>query len=534
MLNRATNPMAKKPLSMRHIHEILRLKHEKGLSVREIARSCGLPASTVGDYLKRAETASLSWPLPESLNQEELLDRLIGGGGEPDNAAAELSPPRPLPEWAKIHQELRRKGVTLQLLWREYRQDHPEGYGRSRFCELYRQWASTVDPVLRQHHEPGEKMFVDWAGQKVPIYNSQNGCVDQASVFIAVLGASNMTYAEAFANEQSPSWIKGHMNAFRFYRGVPRAVVPDNPKTAVIRPCRYEPGLNRNYQEMAEHYGTVILPARPLKPRDKAKVETGVQIAEREILAVLRDQRFFTVGALNQAMVPLLAQINDRPFQKLPGSRNSWFEAHEKGQLQPLPALPFELATWSRPKVNIDYHVVVDKHYYSVPYQLIHQWLDARMTEATVEVFHQGKRIAAHRRSRLAGRYTTVGEHRPKAHQKHLEWTPSRILQWAATIGPQCAQLIQHIMDSRPHPEQGFRSALGIIRLGKGVGNQRLEAACQRALRFDACSYRSVSSILANHLEAQPLEPESPLDNPHHGNVRGPQYYSDENTLSQN
>ena len=267
---------------------------------------------------------------------------------------------------------------------------------------------------------------------------------------------------------------------------------------------------------------------------DKAKAETGVQIAERQILAVLRDQRFFAVGALNQAMAPLLAQINDRPFQKLPGSRNSWFEAHEKSQLQPLPALPFELATWSRPTVNIDYHVVVDKHFYSVPYQLIHQLLDARMTEAAVELFHEGKRVAAHRRSSLAGRYTTLDEHRPKAHQKHLEWTPSRILQWAGTIGPRCAQLVKHIMDSRPHPEQGFRSALGIIRLGKAAGEQRLEAACQRALHFGACSYRSVQSILNNHLEAQPLEQELPLINPNHGNLRGPAYYTGENNTSTN
>jgi transposase len=534
MLNRAKNSMAKKPLTMRHINEILRLKHEKGLSVREIARSCALPASTVGDYLKRAEAASLSWPLPEPLSEEELLDRLMGGGTQAAQGAADPPSVRPTPDWAKVHQELRRKGVTLQLLWQEYRQDHPDGYGRSRFCALYQEWASTVDPVLRQNHPPGEKMFVDWAGQKVPLHHSGGGAIGEASLFIAVLGASNKTYVEAFANEQSVAWIKGHMHAFSFYGGVTKAIVPDNPKTAVIRPCRYEPGLNRNYQEMADHYGTVILPARPRRPRDKAKVETGVQIAERQILAVLRDQRFFTVGALNQAIVPLMAQLNERPFQKLPGSRNSWFETHEKSQLQPLPAMAFELATWSKSTVNIDYHVVVDHHYYSVPYQLIHQLLDARLTEATVELFHEGKRVAAHRRSHLAGRYTTVGEHRPKAHQKHLQWTPSRILQWAGTIGPQCARLVQHIMDSRPHPEQGFRSALGIIRLAKAVGIERLEAACQRALHFDVCSYRSVASILSNHLEAQPLEEELPLSNPDHDNLRGPTYYTDENTISHN
>jgi len=514
---------------MRHIKKILSLKHENGLTVREIARSCGLPPSTVGDYLKRAEAAALSWPLPEALNEEELLERLLDTG-----APAAAEPERPLPQWSKMHEELRRKGVTLHLLWQEYKEVHPEGYGYSRFCELYQLWRSAIDPVLRQHHEPGEKMFVDWAGQKVPIHNSRDGSVGEASLFIAVLGASNKTFARAFANEQTPAWIQGHVQAFNFFGGVTRLLVPDNPKTAVIRPCRYEPGLNRSYQEMAEHYGTVILPARPLKPRDKAKVESGVQIAERQILAVLRDQRFFSVGALNQAIVPLLARINQRSFQKLPGSRESWFQAHEKDRLQPLPATPFELATWSMAKVNIDYHVAVDKHYYSVPYQLIHQSLDVRLTEAMVELFHKGNRVAAHRRSGLIGHYTTLHEHRPKAHQKHLEWTPSRIQQWAGTIGPECARLVQHIMDNRPHPEQGFRSALGIIRLGKAVGQERLEAACRRALHFGACTYRSVQSILSNGLEAQPLEEELPLNNPEHDNVRGAGYYAENSGVSNN
>lgn len=524
--------MAKPKLKMRHIKEILRLKHEKELSVREIARSCALPTSTVGDYLKRAETASLSWPLAEELTEEDLVARLMEQRQEIAVAPAPVI--RPLPQWSKVHEELRGKGVTLNLLWQEYRQDYPEGYGYSRFCELYGRWKNTIDPVMRQHHEPGEKMFVDWAGQKVPIYNSQDGSTSLTSLFIAVLGASNKTFAEAFANEQTPAWIKGHIHAFRFYDGVTGAVVPDNPKTAVIRPCRYEPGLNRTYLELADHYGTVILPARPYKARDKAKAETAVQIAERQILALLRHQRFFSVGALNQAIVPLLDQLNNRPFQKLPGSRNSWFEGHEKSRLRPLPATPFELAIWSYPRVNIDYHVDVDHHYYSVPYQLIHQRLDARLTEATVELFHEGKRVAAHRRSHLVGRHTSLDEHRPKAHQKHLAWTPSRILRWAGTIGPHCAQLIQHIMDSRPHPEQGYRSALGIMRLAKGAGTERLEAACRRALHFGACSYRSVQSILRKRLEAQPLEQELPLNSPDHNNVRGADYYREDKNISNN
>jgi len=321
------------------------------------------------------------------------------------------------------------------------------------------------------------------------------------------------------------AWIAAHCHAYAFFEGVARITVPDNPKTGVARPCRYEPLLHRSYQEMAEHYGTVIIPARSRKPRDKAKVEVGVQIAERQILAALRDQRFFSVGELNAAIGPLLAKLNEQPFQKLEGSRNSWFETLEKSQLLPLPSTPFVLASWSRAKVNIDYHAVVENHYYSAPYQLIHQQVDVRLTNQTVEFFRQGKRVAAHLRSGLPGRFTTLEEHRPKSHQKHLEWTPSRILEWVKTIGPDCARLVEKIMAERPHPEQGFRSALGIIRLGKAVGQDRLEAACRRALHFGTHSSVSVKSMLDKNLEAQPLEQELPLPSPVHENLRGGPYY---------
>jgi transposase len=504
---------------MRQIQEILRLKHQNQLSIREIARSCGLPTSTVGDYLKRAEAAGIGWPLPEGQSEKELLQLLIA------HPAAGTAGGSALPDWTYLHKELGRKGVTLFLLWQEYHQTQPEGYGYSRFCELYRRWANTLDPVLRQVHLPGEKMFVDWAGQRVEIHNAQDSSVSAGHLFVAVLGASNKTYAEAFENEQLAAWIAAHCHAYAFFGGVARITVPDNLKTGVIRPCRYEPLLHRSYQEMAEHYGTVIIPARIKKPRDKAKVEVGVQIAERQILAALRDQRFFNVGELNAAIRPLLAKLNDQPFQRLDGSRNSWFEKLEKDQLLPLPTTPFELANWSKAKVNIDYHVAVEKHFYSAPHQLIHQQLDVRLTDQTVELFQHGKRVAAHLRSQLPGRFTTLEEHRPKSHQRHLEWTPSRILEWVKTIGPDCAQVVEKIMADRPHPEQGFRSALGIIRLGKAVGHDRLEAACRRALHFGTCSYSSLKSILQNNLEGQPLEPELPLSSPDHENLRGAPYY---------
>ena len=520
-VNRERHLMAQNKLSMRQIQEILRLKHQNQLSVREIARSCGLPASTVGDYLKRAAAAGLSWPLPEGQSEPELLQRLLA---TPPATRRQNEPV--LPDWPHIHQELARKSVTLQLLWQEYRQTQPEGYGYSRFCELYRAWAGTLDPVLRKIHLPGEKMFVDWAGQKVEIHSAQDGSVSSAHLFVAVLGASNKTFAEAFENEQLAAWIEAHCHAYAFFQGVARITVPDNLKTGVIRPCRYEPLLHRSYQEMAEHYGTVIIPARIKKPRDKAKVEGAVLLAERQILAALRDLRFFHVGQLNAAIVPLLTRLNAQPFQKLEGSRNSWFEAVEKDRLLPLPATAFELATWSTAKVNIDYHVVVENHFYSAPYQLIHQPLDVRLTEKTVELFKQGKRVAAHRRSDQSGRSTTDEQHRPKSHQRYLEWTPSRILEWVKTIGPECVKVVEKIMADRPHPEQGFRSALGIIRLGKAVGHDRLEAACRRALHFGTCSYTSLNSILQNNLETRPLEQELPLPSPVHENLRGSPYYS--------
>lgn len=513
--------MARKNIPMRQVKDILRLKHQNGLSVREIAGSCGLPASTVGDYLRRAVLAGLGWPLPEGLSDAELMERLMNAGEGPEPAGSG----RPVPDWGLVHEQMRRKGVTLQLLWQEYRRAHPDGYGRSRFCQLYRRWARGLEPVLRQVHEPGQKLFVDWAGLKVPVYHA-DGSISEASLFVGVLGFSNLTYAEAFSNEQLENWINAHCHTFGFLGGVPHAVVPDNPKTAVSRPCRYEPVVQRAYQEMAEHYGTVILPARVRKPRDKAKAETGVQIVERQLLAPLRDHRFFSVLEINQALQEPLAKLNAQPFQKLEGSRNSWFQSQEKAALLPLPAEPFEPAVWSTATVNIDYHVSVQKHFYSVPYGLVHQQLEVRLTAHAVELFYQGKRVAAHVRSHEPGKFTTLEEHRPKSHKRHLEWSPGRLVDWARTTGPQCARAVEQILASKPHPEQGYRSCLGIMRLAKGVGPARLEAACERALRLGVCTYGSIKSILEHGLDQQVPEPELPLPSPAHQNLRGQDYYA--------
>lgn len=509
-------------LDMRQVLEVLRLKHEHHLPVREIARSCEIPSSTVGDSLRRVEAAQLGWPLPAGRGPAELEARLVAVA--PPRTTA--TPPPAIPDWALIHAELRRPNVTLRLLWQEYIRDDPTGLKYSRFCERYQLWRKSLEPTLRQTHLPGEKMFVDWAGQTIPIRNGADGTIQPASLFVAALGASGKIFAEAFPDQKLPSWISAHVHAYQFYGGVVALTVPDNTRTAVVEPCRYEPLLHRTYQEMAEHYGTVILPTRVKKPRDKAKAESAVQVARRQILAALRDMDFFSVGQLNQAIAPRLRELNAQPFQKLDGSRDQWFEALDQPKLRALPPPPFVVATWLEATVNIDYHVVVDHHYYSVPYGLIHQRLQVRLTDRSVEIFHKAKRVAAHPRSFQRGQFTTVDEHRPKSHQRYLEWTPSRIIDWARKIGPQCALVVQNVMAARPHPEQGFRSCLGIIRLAKAHGEARLEAACQRALHFGTLSYRSIESILDKRLEAQPLQGDLACSSPTHENVRGQDYFA--------
>ena len=428
-----------------------------------------------------------------------------------------------------VHDELRaNKHVTLQLIWQEYKQSNPDGYGYSRFCDLYHEWAGKLDVVLRQEHRAGEKLFVDYAGATVPIVDAKTGIVHEASIFVAVLGASNYTYAEATWNQDLPSWIGSHVRALEFFQGSPALVVPDNLKNAVVRPCRYEPDLNPTYQEMAAHYGFAVIPARVRKPRDKAKVEGGVLLVERWILAALRKQRFFTLAALNQAIAELLDRLNQRPFRKLAGSRASRFEKLDRPALRPLPSEPYVFAQWKKARVHIDYHVDVENHYYSVPYVLLHHQVDIRYTALTVEIFHRGQRVASHARSYKPGLHTTVNEHRPKSHQRYLEWTPQRLVHWAATVGPSTAELVGRILEARPHPEQGFRSCLGILRLGARFGVQRLEAAAKRALNRNACSYQSIKSILHTGLDRQP-EPEVPIPQRpplFHSNVRGTDYFN--------
>ena len=506
-------------LSMRKIKEVLRLKFDYRLSNQAVAASCGISSSTVWEYVQRAAQAKLGWPLPEKLTDHELEGLLF---------PPRLSIPpgeRPLPDWTDIHREFRRKGVTLFLLWQEYKEVHPTGYQYSYFCDLYREWAGRLDPPMRQNHKAGEKLFVDYAGQTMPVVDRSSGEVHEAQIFVAVSGASNYTYAEATATQTLPDWIASHVRAFAFMGGVHELIVPDNLLTGITSPCRYDPEANPTYHDLASHYHAAVMPARVRKPRDKAKVEAGVLGVERQILARLRNRTFFSLAELNTAIRSLLIKYNNRPFQKLPGSRRSMFESVDRPALKPLPLQPYQYGEWKKATVHIDYHVEVDRHYYSVPYQLIKKKVEVRLTNTTVECFQNGKRVASHQRSRRQGGHTTVKEHMPKAHREYAEWTPERLVRWASKSGGATAKVVEHILQARVHPQQGFRACLGIMRLGKRYTPQRLEAACARALAINALSYKSINSILKTGLDQQPLAKPSPQPTIEHANVRGSEYY---------
>jgi len=507
-------------ISMPRLTELLRL-HATGLSQRQIAQSLDLSVGVVNKYLQLAQARGLGWPLPAELTEAALWQLLEGA------STAATSTQLAAPDFPIIHRELQRKGVTRLLLWEEYVATSPDRhYSYAQFCRLYREWRAGVKPTLRQTHHAGEKLFVDYAGQTVPIVDALTGAVWQAQIFVAVLGASNYTYAEATATQRLHDWVGAHARAFAFFGGVPQLVVPDNLKSAVRKACRYEPLLNRTYQELLAHYNTAALPARPYKPRDKAKAEVGVQVVERWLLARLRQQTFFSLAELNQALRQLLTKLNDRPFKKLPGSRRSQYEALDRPALRPLPAQPFVYAEWKKARVHIDYHVEVEGHYYSVPHALIRREIEVRLTATMVECLYQAELVAAHPRSDRKGAHTTTPDHMPKAHRAHLEWTPGRFLNWALEIGPQTRDLVQHLLTNRPHPEMGFRSCLGLLSLAKNYGKRRLEAACARALALGSPTRRSVVSILEKGLENQPL-PESTLElpAPRHANLRGADYY---------
>jgi len=508
---------------MRTIKKVLRL-HHLGLTQREIAASSAVGQSTVSEYVKAAASAGLEWPEVADWDESRLAAALL-----PQAASTPKPGRQPAPDFASVQLELQKdRHLTLQLVWEEYRAIHADGYGYSRFCELYQRWRRKREVVLRQEHRAGEKLFVDYAGRTVPVQNPVSGEISQAQLFVAVLGASSYTFAEATWTQGLGDWIGSHMRAFEFFGGVTEIVVPDNLKSGVTKACRYEPGVNLTYEEMAQHFGMAVVPARVRKPRDKAKVEAGVLLAERWILAALRKRTFFSLGELNEAIAELLTRLNDRPFRKREGSRRSLFETLDRPALKPLPVERYQYGEWKRARVNIDYHVESDHHWYSVPYQLTQQEVEIRATSSTVEIFHKGARVASHERSYLPNRPSTIHGHRPKAHQRHLEWTPSRVVDWCAKIGPATGQVADRILESKRHPEQGFRSCLGIVRLGDKYPHERVEAASRRAVQLNVCSYQSLKAILMNNLDGQQPEPAAdPQPSIDHPNLRGPGYYGD-------
>ncbi len=505
---------------MRKIKEVLRLKYESDLSCRQIAASLKLSVGAISKYTKAAEAAGLSWPLPVEMDDITLESRLF--------PSVSSTHEHVMPDCAHIHQELKRKGVTLLLLWEEYQASCAgQAYKYAQFCVHYRQYSGRLKLTMRQTHKAGEKLFVDYSGDGVPVVNPQSGEILQAQIFVATLGASGYTFAEATLTQQLPDWVGSHVRAFDFFGCLPEIVVPDNLKSAVTKPCRYEPELNATYSAMARHYGVAIIPARPYKPRDKAMVEMSVLLVQRWITARLRHHKFFSLYELNQRIAELLQSLNCRPFQKNKAeTRRSQFESIDRPAMKQLPAQPYEYAEWLKVRVNIDYHIQVDSHYYSVPFQLAKMQLDVRLTDTVVEVLHKGQRVASHARSPLAWKHTTITEHMPKSHQKHLEWTPQRLLNWGERIGPATCSIIRRLMEGKAHPEQSYRSCMGVFSLSKRYGEDRLEAACARALTIGSPIRKTVQSILEagldRHADMFPTEIK-PL--PKHENVRGPAYF---------
>jgi transposase len=502
---------------MRKIREVLRLK-AGGFSKRRIAASLGISATAAMECVQRARRVGLTWPLPEDLSDDALEQCLYPPSSIKDEQ-------RPLPSWAEIHRELKRPGVTLQLLWQEYREQHPSGYAYSRFCDLHRAWEKRVSPTMRQTHIAGERMFVDYAGTKLQVIASTTGEILTAELFVAVLGASSLTYAEATWTQSLPDWTGSHTRAFSYFGGVTAIIVSDNLKSGITKACFYEPNVNRTYQEMADHYDTAIVPARPKKPRDKAKVEAGVQVATRWVIAKIRKRTFFSLAELNAAIRDCVEQINNRVTRHLGASRRSLFEEIERSTLKSLPTTEYVFAQWKQCRAGIDYHVEIDKHYYSVPYTLMRQELWASYTASTVEVFHRGKRVAAHRRGPPNRGHTTLPEHMPSSHRRHADWTLERIKREAGEIGPNATALVEVIMREKRHPEQGFRSCRGIVKLVERFDRERVEAACERALAIGTRSFSSVKSILDTKLDRK--RPEKAADGPAvvHSNIRGPNFY---------
>ena len=505
-------------LSMRKISEILRQKFELKRSNRDIAHSLNISPSTVFDYLARAKTVDISWPLSPDTTEQDLYNKLF----LPANTNVRN---RALPDWEEIHSELRKKGVTLQLLWREYRTQHPNGIGYSNFCHYYGKFKKTINPVMRQKHKAGEKAFVDYSGMRLE-WIDDNGEIFPAEIFVGCLGASQLIFIEATATQQLPDWIASHINMFEFFGGVTEITVPDNLRSAVNKAHRYDPDINVNYQHFAEHYGTAIVPARAATPKDKAKVENAVGIIERQILATLRHRTFFSLAEINAELKSRIIALNQQQFQKMKTSRQQLFEEIDRPALKPLPSERYQYATWKKAKINLDYHFVFEDHYYSVPYQYVGKAVEIRATSKIVECFCCNQRIAAHQLNNKKYGFSTVEAHMPRAHQEQARFSSGSITNWAAKIGNNTVLFIEHMIKTRHFPQQAYRACLGVLRLSNKYGDVRLEKACAKALLVGITRYKQVEDILKNNLEEVPISDNlSSIPLPVHDNVRGPDYY---------
>ena len=512
--------MSRKRTELRKIREILRLHFEHGYGDRQIGRMCGVSHPTVKTIYTQVLEAGLSWPLPEEID-DAALKRICYP------PVKTYTGDRPLPDWNHVWKEMQRKGTTLRLLWQRYKDDQPEGYQYSQFCELYRRWSGRMKVTMHQYHRAGVNTFIDYAGLTIPVMDPSTGELREAQVYVSVAGASGLIYTEATLTQQLPDWIGSHIRMFEYYGGATEILVPDNLKSGVKHPCRYEAGINRTYESMARHYGAVVIPARVRKPRDKSLVENAVQQVERWIIAVIRDRRFFSLAEMNEAILIELERLNEKPFTIREGSRRSVFEELDRPLLKPLPSERYTIEEWKKSKVHLDYHVQVDWNYYSVPYQLTGRTLDVRMTSLTVEVFNSEKRVASHIRQVGRGGFSTCPEHMPAEHAAYLKMTPEKIMRWACRTGEQTTLLSRTILDRRAHPAQGYRAILGIMNLGGKYGEDRLERACGMALRANSIRYRDVRSILKEELDRTLFDGKEEEKSIEHCNIRGASYYDE-------
>ena len=505
---------------MRKIREVLRLRLEAGLSIRQISASTKTSVGAIQKLLARADALNLNWPLPEDLDDGRLA-ALFYPGADPTTSTRYQ-----VPDWATVHQELKRKGMTKQLLWEEYTAQYPNRcYSYSQYCDRYRQWLKQQKHSMRQTHKAGEKCFVDYCGPTVPIINPQTREVRTAQVFVAVLGASNYTYAEATWSQSLRDWLSSHVRTFEFFGGIPEMVVPDNLRSGVSKACRYDPELNPSYQQLAEHYQVAILPARPYKPKDKSKAEVGVQIVENWILARLRHHTFFTLAEANQRIRSLLEELNSRPFRRLPGNRQTAFETLDQPALRPLPKQPYEYVEIRRCRVNIDYHIEFDQHHYSVPHQYVGEQVEVQASDHLVQVHFRQRQVASHPRRHRPGTTTEAG-HMPARHRKQQQWTPGRLKNWARDIGPDTLTWVSDRLAEREHPEQAYRVCLGLLNLTREYPSQRLNAGCRIANREGLNRLKHIKAILRSNRdklpEQLPLNAELPQ---HHENIRGPKSF---------